>query len=379
MPNTPSKRIPSVRQTPARVAVVSSVLALVLAGGACVSSPEGTAGGTGGSAPQGTGGSLATGGGGAPVTASGGATGTGNAPESTGGAPAPGTGGLLGSGGTTTGTGGGIGPGMGTGTGGMTQLGTGGLPGAGGGRPPQGSGGGPPPIGGSSGTGAGGTSTASFGIGGPSRCDTAGVQLCESFENGLSASIWTTNQSGDATAVVDTMQAARGSKALHVKTTAGNGHAYVTEKMTFPAPANTLYARMFVYLGDPLTTNGHFSLAEGDGTGSSGARFGGQNKFLGVGTDGASGDWTDKDNKLIPAQTWMCFELELNGATNDFHGWWDDVERTALHRGAMQHSGFVMPQLNALWFGWYMYNATEPQDLWIDEIAIDSKPIGCAK
>jgi hypothetical protein len=225
----------------------------------------------------------------------------------------------------------------------------------------------------------GGSGPSDFGLAGPSRCATAGVQLCESFENGLSSTIWTATQSGDATAVVDSMQAARGTKALHVKTTAGSGHAYITEKMTFPAMGNVLYARMYVYLGDALTTNGHFSLAEGDGTGSSGARFGGQNKFLGVGTDGASGDWTDKDNKLIPAQTWMCFEFELNGGTNDFHGWWDDVERTALHRGATQHAGFLIPQLNAIWFGWYMYNSTEPQDLWIDEIAIDFKPIGCAK
>jgi len=26
-----------------------------------------------------------------------------------------------------------------------------------------------------------------------------------------------------------------------------------------------------------------------------------------------------------------------------------------------------------------MYNASEPQEVWIDEIAVDSKPIGCTK
>jgi hypothetical protein len=332
-------------------------LATVALLGACTSSPEtppvdaGTGGaGTGGAATQASGGRPGTGG--APEISTGGAPATGGTSTGTGGVAPSGTGGAPGSGGAPVAGSGG------SGAGGATSRGTGGATGPG---------------------GAGGIASSDFGLAGPSRCATAGVQLCESFENGLSTAIWTTSQSGDTTAVVDTMQAARGTKALHVKTTAGNGHAYITEKMTFPAMGNVLYARMFVYLGDALTTNGHFSLAEGDGTGSAGARFGGQNKFLGVGTDGASGDWTDKDNKLIPAQTWMCFEFELNGTTNDFHGWWDDVERAALHRGAAQHAGFVMPQLTAIWFGWYMYNATEPQDLWIDEIAVDFKPIGCTK
>ncbi len=266
---------------------------------------------------------------------------------------------------------------MASGTGG---AGPGGATG-GGGKPVAG--GGMTGAAGAVGTGGGGLGGASagFGLAGPSRCDTAGVQLCESFENGLSSTLWNTLQSGDGTAVVDAVHAARGTKALHVKTTAGNGHAYITEKLTFPAPSNVLYGRMFVFLGDDLTTNGHFSLAEGDGTGNgAGIRFGGQNKFLGVGTDGgASGDWTDKDNKLIPSQTWMCFEFELKGDTNEFHGWWDDVERTALNRGVAQHAGFVMPQFTSLWFGYWMYNMTEPQELWIDEIAVDFKPIGCAK
>lgn len=229
--------------------------------------------------------------------------------------------------------------------------------------------------------GAGAGGGADFGYGGPSRCDASGVAFCENFENGLDAATWTTTQSGDATAVVDTLRAARGTKSLHVKTTAGNGHAYITEKKSFPATNNVLYGRMFVWFEDDITTTGHFSLAEGGGSDNGAAiRFGGQNKFLGVGTDGgASGDWTDKDNKLIPSKVWICTEFEFKGDTNEFHVWWDDVARAGLSTGATRHANFVMPQLNRLWFGWYMYNNQEPQELWIDEIAVDFKPIGCAK
>jgi hypothetical protein len=262
---------------------------------------------------------------------------------------APGSGGESGSGGASASGSGGAGGGVAPGTGG-----------AGGGN-----------------SGAGG----SFGISGPSRCATAGVALCEGFENGLSSTLWTTRQSGDGTVTVDDLHAARGSKALHVKTASGNGFAYITEKMSFPAPANILYGRMFVWFEDDLTTDGHFSLAEGAGTGTAGViRFGGQNKFFGVGTDGgASGDWTDKDNRLIPFRTWICAEFQFKGDTNEFHAWWDDVERTALHRGPSQHAGFTMPQFNSLWFGYWMYNMIEPQELWIDEIAVDFSPIGCAR
>ena len=219
------------------------------------------------------------------------------------------------------------------------------------------------------------------GLGGPSRCLTAGVAFCESFENGLDTTVWRTTKSGDGTAVVDDLHAARGTKALHVQTTSGNGFAYITENKSFPATNNVLYGRMFLWLQNGLVTDGHFSLAEGDGTGTPAAiRFGGQFKAFGVGSDhGASGDWTDHDTKAVPSQTWMCLEFEMKGDTSEFHVWWDDVERTALHVGTTQHAGFTMPAFNSLWFGWWMYNAVEPKDLWIDEIAVDFKPIGCAK
>jgi hypothetical protein len=220
-----------------------------------------------------------------------------------------------------------------------------------------------------------------YGFAGPSLCANAGFALCESFENGLDATAWTTSRGGDGTATVDEVHAARGTKALHVKTASGGGHVTVTEKKTFPIAGNNLYARMFVWFEDDITTSGHFSIAEGAGTGNSARiRFGGQFKEFGVGTDGGgSGDWTDHDSVVVPSKKWLCVEFQFQGDANQFHVWQDDVARPALTSGATKHGGFVMPQFTSLWFGWWMYNANEPQDLWIDEIAIDSKPIGCAR
>jgi len=43
-----------------------------------------------------------------------------------------------------------------------------------------------------------------------------------------------------------------------------------------------------------------------------------------------------------------------------------------------------MPTFNSLWFGYWLYAGSIPgqmeaQELWIDEIAVDFKPLGCTK
>ena len=306
---------------------------------------------------------------GAPVSAAGGSAGAASAGsaglENAGGSPASAGGGAAGNVEPSGDAGGGLG-----GSGGATSGagGTGGASGSAGAAGALGS------AGASGADGSGG-----FGISGASLCGIGTFLLCDGFENGLDTT-WSTTRVGDGTAIIDDLHAARGSKALHVKT-AGTGRAYIEEKKTFPIAGNNLYARMFVWFEDDITTTGHFSLAEAAGTGNSALiRFGGQFKEFGVGTDGGgSGDWTDHDSVTVPSKKWLCVEFQFQGSSNMFHVWSDDVPRTALDTGANKHNNFVMPQFTSLWFGWWMYNATEPQELWIDEIVVDSKPIGCTK
>jgi hypothetical protein len=220
-----------------------------------------------------------------------------------------------------------------------------------------------------------------FGFSGASRCASSGALLCESFENGLDATVWTQLIGGTGTATVDEVHAFRGTKALHIAVVGTTGHkAAISETKTFPIANNILYARMFIWF-DTFTTGAHFTMAEAPQT-AAGAwiRFGGQGGKYGVGTDhGASGDWLQQDTAPVPTKQWTCIEFELKSDTNEFHVWQDDVERTALNVGAKQHNGFVMPPFTSLWFGWQTYSNQAPGELWIDEIAIDSKPIGCAK
>ena len=219
-----------------------------------------------------------------------------------------------------------------------------------------------------------------FGYSGASRCATSGVLLCESFENGIDSAVWTPLTTVDGTVVVDDLHAARGSKALHVKVVNAGKKAAISETKTFPIANNVLFARMFVWF-DAFTTNAHFTMAEApQATAGAWIRFGGQFGKFGVGTDhGASGDWLQPDTVPVPTKHWTCIEFEFKGDTNEFHVWQDDVERTTLNTGATKHAGFVIPPMTSLWFGWQTYSNQSPGEFWIDEIAVDSKPIGCTK
>jgi hypothetical protein len=289
-----------------------------------------------------------------------------------------------GNGGALAGSGGGGGSGGSIGAGGATG-------GSGGGTSSGGSGGevagdaaadvGLGGAGGSSSADAGGVG--GFGLSGASRCSTAGVLLCESFESPLDATVWTTlAKAGDGTATIEDTHAFRGTKALHIKTTTVvRAQVAISETKTFPIANNVVFARVFLWF-DTFTTNVHFTLAEAPFTmaGLSWIRFGGQFGKFGVGTDhGASGDWLQTDTTPVPTKQWTCVEFEFKGDTNEFHVWQDDVARPALDTGAIKHAGFTMPPLTSLWFGWQTYSNEAPGDLWIDEIAIDSKRIGCTK
>jgi len=238
-------------------------------------------------------------------------------------------------------------------------------------------------AGGSSSGDAGGVGP--FGYSGASRCSTAGVLLCESFENpnAPDTTVWMPLAlPADGTATVDQMHAFRGTSALHIKTTTVvRARAAISETKTFPIAKNVLFARMFLWF-DTFTTPVHFTLAEVPqvAAGAAWIRFGGQFGKFGVGTDhGASGDWLQTDTAPVPTKKWTCIEFEFKGDTNEFHVWQDDVARPALDTGATKHAAFTMPPFTSLWFGWQTYSNEAPGEYWIDEIAIDSKPIGCAK
>ena len=236
---------------------------------------------------------------------------------------------------------------------------------------------------------------------GNSRCADAGVQLCEDFESGMiNPAIWTTQGTKP---VVDTMEHARGTHALHI-TQQGNGLSYIVESTTFPEANNTYFGRVFVYfksLPAPTADGGmpyaHWTMLAGSGTGVPGEiRVSGQlqngKNLFGVGTDNqtdsGTGDWTNSDNDpkgsptAVPLNQWLCIEWMHKGDTNETQFWWDATLHPSLSTTSSMHGGnknpYLLPQFKQVWVGWQEYQtSSELFELWVDEIAIDSRRIGC--
>jgi hypothetical protein len=240
---------------------------------------------------------------------------------------------------------------------------------------------------------------------GASRCEAASVLLCEDFESGtIDSTRWKNHQSAPA---IDSMQAARGSKALHVHTGATGGSGLDTTKI-FPRSDGLYYGRMFIYFTAlPTAPNyAHWTIigsnAPADSSDKSEIRVGGQlediNKF-GVGTDhGPTGDWTnlDKDKPVganaireVPKNEWICVEWMVDTAHELTKFWWDGVEHPSLAttRDVMRYNSngvkYDLPDLGSVWVGFENYNQSKSMqpssyDVWIDEVALDAQRIGCS-
>lgn len=251
---------------------------------------------------------------------------------------------------------------------------------------------------GSSGAGGGGRdySTDPSKFYGDSRCADAGVTLCDDFESGtIDASTWDSN---GATPTIDGTHAARGTKALHVHTE-GNGFSFLKETKTFPAPNDTYWGRMFVWIDAVPTAPdwAHWTLVGAAGSDHPGEiRVGGQfnpqipKNLFGVGTDGgATGDWTNLDGDApttVPTQTWVCLEWMHDGNANETKFFQDAVEHPSLATTATDHGGdqgqqYLLPSFESVWVGWWLYQGSpspDHYDVWIDEVVIDNTArVGC--
>jgi hypothetical protein len=248
--------------------------------------------------------------------------------------------------------------------------------------------------------GAGGSASTFFGA---SRCGGAGFLVCEDFESGqLDDQLWQT--SGTAPKI-DAVHAARGSKALHLMTTA-TGQSRISTGKPFAGGNNRYWGRLFVWFSElPKSPQwAHWSIVGANPTSSSpvageirvGGQFDGTINRFGVGTDGgATGDWTylDQDPKNavapVPEQGWACVEWLHDGSADETRFFWDGVEHPSLHttrdvHGGSKNTPYDLPQFGSVWVGFWNYDQKQPVDpdhfdVWIDEVALDTDRIGCTR
>jgi hypothetical protein len=329
-----------------------------------------------GCAGSGNGGSSTGGASGRPAStggSSGGATGTGGL--GTGGSAA---GGQLGSGGNAGIAGSNVGGVGGTGGGG----GSGGKGGAVGSGGSSGAGGHP---------GTGGVSQGGTGGGtGPSRCGPRpGMVFCDDFEAdapGAPPAPWTTTEGTATQVTVDgTNPAQSGSKSVHVAPTSNDYDTFLAlhDTAVLPVSGGKLYVRFFIRLAQPMTA-GHNTFVRADlfaapGNGNN-LLFSEDNQMImeSIGGDGQSAmsnnSYYSDGNMIGPhfeQGQWTCVEILLDHNTPAVDVWVNSVEVPDLRSTAWKIDAY-----DYLRFGFEKY-AGPASDLWYDDIAFGSQPIGC--
>ena len=230
--------------------------------------------------------------------------------------------------------------------------------------------------------------------GGPStrECARPGVLFCENFDRLPLGGASSLNWGIDTRNGTLTVERRAAGKVLHVRTR-DNGRAFLRVDDLATPPAG-FYGRMRLRV-DAFPTApdwAHFTLVEATGTGSTEVvrPVGGQyvptldRSLWGIGADGGpTGDWTAwTESAPTAADTWQCVEWRLDPATNTVTTWiGDDITLTA---GEQAHGGnpvpFVLPAVTTVKIGWQLYQGgTTPAtfDLWIDDIALSSRRLGC--
>jgi hypothetical protein len=330
---------------------VASPFTLALVFAACSSDPAGNAGGTAGSAGVSTGG--------------------------TGGSAMAGQGGSLVTAGTMQGGASGSATTAGSGSGGNATAGSGGA------------------SGGSAGT-AGGAGGSTGGAGGspgvPAGCAADPHPICLDFENGLDAN-WT---GGNAANVVTTDKA-HGTKSYKAYTYPGGSSLKTTK---FGSITNVMWGRFYLRMTPgpkpvPADTPG----APGGGHANLIAAYQGTNWWeLGVQFNGLMGVWHEAggENPLRShpniMDQWYCVEMLFDGSKTDFTKWYIDGKEVEYYMGEPNnsHKPKTFTQYDTLTVGITPYSNlpissekygadTTPRltDMWIDDIAFDTKRIGC--
>jgi hypothetical protein len=313
-----------------------------------------------GCAGSGTGGSS-TGGGSGSLGGTGGSS-SGGAPASGGGGGSA-TGGQIGSGGNLGGKGGSIGSGGSSGG----NSGAGGRAGSGG--VSQG--------------GTGGGSSAS-------RCGARpGLVFCDDFEAdapGAPPAPWTTTAALATQVTVDGASPAHsGSKSIHVAPTSDDYDTFLAlhAPALLPVSGGKLYLRFFIRLAQPMTAQ-HNTFVRADlyaapGNGNN-LLFSEDNQMImeSIGGDGQSAMSNNSyysDGNMLGVHfeqgKWACVELLLDHNTPAIEVWVDSVEVPDLHSTAWKIDAY-----DYLRFGFEKY-AGPASDLWYDDIAFGTQPIGC--
>lgn len=229
---------------------------------------------------------------------------------------------------------------------------------------------------------------------GRNTCGHRSLLFCEDFERLPTGGPATLKWGVDTKHGTLSVERHRQGKVLHVQTE-GNGRAFMRVD-DFAAPGNSFHGRMRLKV-DAFPTApdwAHFTLVEATGSGSTEIvrPLGGQwapplsGSFWGVGADGGpTGDWTNwRESAPTVEDRWQCFEWQWDATDNRIAVWIDGVPQPDMTVTTTEHGGnpvdFILPRADNVKIGWQLYQGgptPDHFDLWIDDVALGTKRIGC--
>jgi len=201
-----------------------------------------------------------------------------------------------------------------------------------------------------------------------------GFLLCDGFEGDLSA--WSTQDTTNGGAVaLDTARAYRGKSGLHahmIATPDGNPvNARLVRNQTWPAH---MFVRVFVYLKAPWTATSGIVVLNGTDPAQGVAFYVSQSDgpHPATSTFGAGLDAEHHSSVTAALDTWVCFEVESDAVNGQLHVSMDGQRIPELDQSA------PFPAMGRVSVGLSASNDAA-SDAWLDEVAVDDKPIGCER
>jgi hypothetical protein len=203
--------------------------------------------------------------------------------------------------------------------------------------------------------------------------------LCDGFESGsISSSTWNTVTTAGGTITVDSTRAYRGTRSLKASNGAGSNAASILEQSTFApgkAPSH-FFVRVFVFVPTSFA-NPPAAIMLTEQTVSPFKQInlqldsGGLSAFNDLqaapGTLGPIGG-------IVPKNQWVCLEWEIDVPNSTVNVWLNGSTVTQLSSNTQQLSS--SPAIGELGFG--LLGSTAG-DVWLDEIAVDSTRVTCAR
>jgi hypothetical protein len=207
--------------------------------------------------------------------------------------------------------------------------------------------------------------------------------FCEDFESGtLDTTVWTTLADNPAnTAKVQSAMLSHGKSAIQFHTGGGREN-YILMKTVPAALTAHFFGRANFNIGSAVQNAGHqmFTIA---GIPMPGGGFP-HSPRLEVGASGGKWQLTAWANETgggedyasggtLPTGKWACVEWEVQaGAPNNVITVWVD--------GTMQltkNAKNLVSSFSQIGFGYYSYGTPPPFDIYVDDIALDTKRVNC--